>query len=291
MADPSLQTTTQSERRISCADGVELRGTCVRAAQPDHAVLISSGTGFPQGYYLALASYLAARGAVALTYDYRGIGRSATLSTLREADLPDWGTLDLAACIDCLSAEAKGLPLLHIGHSVGGHLAGFAANSPFIHRHAFVAVGSGTWWRHPARQWPLELYFWWGIGAINLTRSGYIKPGLGWTGEALPGPMFRTWRRWSHRQRYHRDFIEGGPYAQRFAAIKAPIRSWVFTDDGIANPTTAQDILACYPNAPRSIALTRPEAFGLRRIGHEGAFKDRCAPLWDQWRSWLLEGL
>lgn len=282
MDDQILHAITEHETLITCADGVELGATIIRCDDASHVVLISSGTEFPQSYYLALARYFAARGTIALVYDYRGIGASMTAEALNTADIPYWGALDLAACIDWLQTAAPDRPLFHLGHSVGGHRVGFASNAGAIRRHAFVAVGSGTWWRHPPSRWPMELYFWWGIGGINLTRSTYIKPGFGWAGGALPGPAFRTWRRWSHSRRYYRNFIETSEYAKGFAAVDAPVRSWIFTDDPIANPKSAQDIFDCYPNADTSIALTQLADFNLRRVGHEGAFKKRCTPLWDQ---------
>ena len=39
---------------------------------PSLAVLVSSGTGFPKGFYDRFARHLARRGAIVLTYDYRG---------------------------------------------------------------------------------------------------------------------------------------------------------------------------------------------------------------------------
>lgn len=283
VADSSI---TTQDVRIACADGVKIAATLHASAAPKAAIIISSGTGFRRSYYHPLAQFFAARGAAVLTYDYRGIGGSATSDLLQSADLPDWGRLDFAATIDWLASKYADLPISHLGHSAGGHIVGFAENAPKVRRHAFVAVGSGTWWRHWISRWPLALFFWWGLGPLSLMRAGHIRPGFGWTGEALPGPAFRTWRRWSNQSGYYRREAEK---LTTFAALKAPIRSWVLTDDGIATQDASQDILDCFPNAPSKIVVRSPGDINVRHIGHEGAFKERCAPLWEDWRVWLMD--
>ena len=77
---------------VSAADGYPLSMRLYRPAAPHIAVLISSGTGFPKGFYDRIARHLAGRGAMVLTYDFRGIAgsRPEDLAAL-EMDYPDWG--------------------------------------------------------------------------------------------------------------------------------------------------------------------------------------------------------
>ncbi|MDP3370866.1 MAG: alpha/beta hydrolase, partial [Brevundimonas sp.] len=58
------------------SDGYPLSMRLISAEAPTVAVLVSSGTGFPKGFYDRFARHLAARGAVVLTYDFRGIAGS-----------------------------------------------------------------------------------------------------------------------------------------------------------------------------------------------------------------------
>ena len=58
------------------ADGYRLALRLIAPANPSHAVLITSGTGFPMGFYERFARHLAASGAAVLIYDMRGIGAS-----------------------------------------------------------------------------------------------------------------------------------------------------------------------------------------------------------------------
>ena len=282
------------EVEILCADGVSLSGHLYRPEDQDMpaqaAVVISSGTGFPKQFYGRLAAFLAARGALVLTYDYRGIGGSGAAQADASIDIPDWGRLDLDASIRFLANKAGAVPLITLGHSVGGHLVGFASSHPLVSKHVFVSCGSGTWHRHWVTRWPLELYFWWVLGPLSIWRSGRVGAKGGWRGEALPAKVFRTWRRWSHQPSYYGEELRQGLSPQFFDACDRPIRSWIFTDDGIATPRAARDILDCYPNAPSEISVISPSELGLRQIGHHGAFREDCKALWEDWWAWMTQG-
>lgn len=273
--------------RFTASDGWQIEGDLFKGPTPRVGILISAGTGFPRGFYRRLAAWLAERGAIVLTYDYRGIGGSgADDPAWREIDYPDWGRFDAPAALDALAGAAPGLPLTHVAHSVGGHFIGLMPNHARFARHAFVSVGTGYFGGHHRSYWPLEVYFWWGMGSWSLARHGFISNKGGWQGEPLPPKLFRTWRRWSHRRAYFKpDLPAMAP--QFYAEVTAPIRSWLFTDDPIATPKTARDLLGCYPAAPVEVVLREPRDFGLKRVGHDGAFRRGREPLWQEVWDWL----
>jgi predicted alpha/beta hydrolase len=275
---------------VTARDGHPLSARLFPAAEPRAAVLISSGTGFPKGFYDRFARHMAESGLTAVTYDFRGIGdsRPADLAAM-DMDYVDWGRLDMPAVLDALAEAAPGLPLVHVGHSVGGHFAGFMDNHARIARHAFVSVGSGYWMKHHRSYNPLELFFWWGFGPYSLARHGYIKGGGVWRGADLPRGVFLPWRRWCHSPRYFSEDLAGRLKPHHFAEVSAPIRSWIFTDDPIANPRTGPDMLAVYPGAPSEMVVRRPADYGVARIGHEGAFRRGLEPLWNEIADWLVE--
>ena len=99
------------------ADGYRLSTSRYPAQGPLQGRLIVAGaTAVPQGFYRRFAQHAAARGFETLTFDYRGIGRSApaTLKGFR-MDLLDWARQDLAAAVDSM---ARGdVPLYLVGHS------------------------------------------------------------------------------------------------------------------------------------------------------------------------------
>lgn len=275
---------------ISARDGRALSARLFPAVAPRAAVLVSSGTGFPKGFYDRFARHLAGRGLTALTYDFRGIAgsRPDDLAAM-QMDYPDWGRLDMPAALDELAEAAPGLSLVHVGHSVGGHFVGFMDNHDRIRRHAFVSVGSGYWGKHHRSYNPLELFFWFGFGPWSLARRGYVKGGGLWGGTDLPRGVWQTWRRWCLNPRYFADELADRLRPHDFEGVTAPIRSWIFTDDPIANPRTAPDMLAVYPNAPSEMIVRSPADQGVGRIGHEGAFRRGMEPLWDEIADWLVD--
>lgn len=274
----------------SASDGFPLSMRLVTPEQPTRAVLVSSGTGFPKGFYERFARHLAGKGCAVLTCDYRGIAgsRPEDLAAL-EMDYPDWGRLDMAAALDALIEAAPGLPVSHVGHSVGGHFVGFMPNHDRIERHAFVSVGSGYWGLHHRSYNPLELFFWFGFGPFSLARHGFIKGGGLWAGTDLPRGVFETWKRWCLKPAYFSDELKERLRPHQFEAVTAPIRSWIFPDDPIATPHTGPQLLAAYPNAPSEIIVRTPADYDVRRIGHEGAFRRGMEPLWDEIFHWLCE--
>ncbi|GHA62550.1 hypothetical protein GCM10008927_29960 [Amylibacter ulvae] len=284
-----MQNVQSKEVEFRASDGVALAGIVYRGENPTVAILLSAGTGFPQQFYRNAARHLAAKGAVVLTYDYRGIGGSAP-TTLANSDIdyPDWGRLDQPAAIDCLADQAPDLPITHLAHSVGGHFIGLMPNHARIKRHAFVSVGTGYLGHHQRKNLPLELYFWWGIGSISLAIFGYVKPILGWRGGALPPKLFKTWRRWSHRKDYFTSEYETLMHPHHYAAVTAPMQTWVFSDDPIATETASAAILACYPNAPSQIVQRAPSDYAQTRIGHDGAFRKGREAIWDECWDWLV---
>ncbi|MFO1252625.1 MAG: alpha/beta hydrolase [Inhella sp.] len=85
-------------------------------------VLIVHGLGEHQGRYDALAARLNYWGYACWRYDQRGHGRSPG----RRGDAPHIHSLleDLAECMDSVRAQTPGLPLVLLGHSLGGLVAG-----------------------------------------------------------------------------------------------------------------------------------------------------------------------
>ena len=96
-------------------DGYSLAATLFMPRGPrHHAVLINSATAVPRKIYAGFASYLAGRGCVVLTYDYRGTGGSQKAMVGYnqpkslvgfKASMSDWAALDVTAAVD-LDARA-----------------------------------------------------------------------------------------------------------------------------------------------------------------------------------------
>ena len=108
--------------QLECADSTMLIGTLFRPATPPHtALLLTSGTGIPRGFYRRFSAFAAESGFLVLTFDYRGVGDSAP-ARLKGCGIVyrDWGQQDVPAASACLREQAPELPLGVVGHSTGG---------------------------------------------------------------------------------------------------------------------------------------------------------------------------
>lgn len=276
--------------RFEAKDGWPLVGDVIRGETPSVAILISAGTGFPRRFYRHIAAYFATRGAVVLIYDFRGIGDSVGgNSDFSDVGYTEWGRLDMVAALEVLEQAAPGLPLVQLGHSVGGQFVGFMENHAKVARQAFLSVGSGFWGVHHKLRIPMELFFWWGYGSYALARWGMIPKGKLWTGEAIPPGVFRQWRRWSARRSYFGPDLAARVWPNHFDELKTPICAWVFEDDGIATPKAAVDTLSCYSRAEKHLVVRNPQQLGVKRIGHEGAFLRGREALWAECWAWLAD--
>ena len=249
------------------------------------AVLIAPAMGVRQDYYADFAAWLAGQGFHALTFDYRGMGRSRPegLRSLREldADLFDWAD-DTDAAIEHLLAQAPGLPLLVVGHSLGAQLAGMLRHRDRIAGLVSVAAGSG-YWRDNA--WPTRrvvLYFWHVLVPLATWICGYF-PGarLRKVGD-LPRGVILQWRRWCMHPRYHVG-AEGEALRQQFAQARFPVVALSMTDDELMTERGTRVLIDCYENAPRELHRVAPQDAGAARIGHFGFFRPQFeATLWSR---------
>ena len=91
------------EETIRTRDGQQIGLSIFRPEgdPPDRVVLIGPGAGMEQSFYKPIALFLVSHGMAAVTFDYRGTGRSRN-GRLRHfrATLKQWGTHDLDAVLE-----------------------------------------------------------------------------------------------------------------------------------------------------------------------------------------------
>src|SRR5690606_27054737 len=107
---------------IPTAAGGSIAATLWAAPDARAVVLIHPATAVTQAFYEHFARYLAGLGMSALTYDYRGTGRSRGASLRGDTvTMAGWMNEDVPAVTRWAGARFGDLPLLAVGHSVGGH--------------------------------------------------------------------------------------------------------------------------------------------------------------------------
>lgn len=279
---------------FECLDGVRLVGEVRRAAgRAEGTVVINPATGVRADHYARYAAFVAARGFDVITYDYRGIGRS------RPADLrrcgyrwADWGRFDFDAVVRFARARRSDLPVLVVGHSVGGALPGLAESAVHVRRILSVGGQFGYWPDYAGSQ-RTALFWKWHVAMPLITAACGYFPGrrLGWL-EDLPAGVAYDWAfQWGAVERNH-PAGDRAELRRRFAAVTAPILAVAVSDDPFATPAAIRRTVACYGNAPTEAVMLSPADLGQEEVGHFGLFHSRHASgFWLDTLAWLRDGV
>lgn len=272
---------------FAARDGYRLAGTLYRPRTPNRrAVLLQGAAGVQQEYYGKFAEYLAARGFAALTFDYRGIGRSRP-AKLRgfKASMRDWAEKDISGALDYLGRATHGARIIGIGHSFGGQAFGIVPGNERYVAVVTVGVQSGYWkhWRGAGRAGM------WLVTHVVLPAMsrlcGYVPARVFGQGEDLPAGVAREWASWCR----HPGYIVGALGAQEaYARFTAPIRAYSMGDDAYAPIAAVEAFLEFYPNAVRMLERVDPAQLGEEAIGHFGFFRERFKDtLWKDAADWM----
>lgn len=283
------------EVTIACRDGVTLGGHVWAAAAPGPvhgAVLVNPATGVAARYYHRYARFLAAHGFEVLTYDYRGIGLSRPAS-LRGSPIRwrDWGERDCDAALRFLAREADGVPLLVVGHSIGGFLPGLAGSGASISR--MLTMGAQyAWWMDYAPRQRAGLLLKWHLAMPALTALFGYFPGrrLGWL-EDLPAGVAHEWSFRGPRFETSHPRAERAAVRARMAAVKADILALSMADDPFGTVPALRRTLGYYTGARRTLVRLAPADYGRAAIGHFSLFHDSHASgFWLDTLIWLRDG-
>jgi predicted alpha/beta hydrolase len=278
--------------RIPAEDGRPLAATLfappggASAAAP--LTVIAGGTGIPRQYYARFAAWLAGRGRLALTFDYRDMGgsRSGPLKG-SQVRMRDWGILDAPGVLAWAAREHAGRPLHWVGHSLGGFATGLAHNNRLIARQLSIAALSGYWRNMAFPERYRVLLAMGGLAPLVIGVRGYL-PGVLLGGDDMPGPAFLEWRRWCLSPGFLFD-DPALPEAANFARFRAPIRFAQVEDDTWATPAAVEAMARRFTaSADSSFWPIRLADTGARRIGHHGFFRsEHHATLWPAALEWL----
>jgi predicted alpha/beta hydrolase len=267
-----------------------IAATLWEVAQARAVVLLHPATAVNQTYYLAFAGYLSGRGLHVLTYDYRGTGRSRPRD-LRDVkvSMADWMEDDVGAVTRWAAERFPGLPLLAVGHSVGGHAIALSSATQALRAAVIVASHAGV--TRTVRGAVERMRVWCVLrllGPVLCAMFGYMPSRRLGLGEDMPATVMLQWGRWSTLPRYFYD--DPAMHAvQRAARVRIPLLVMGFDDDPWANPHAMSLFLAPLVNAPIERQQVAPRDAGVTSIGHMGFFRKRFAEtLWPGVGDWLL---
>jgi predicted alpha/beta hydrolase len=292
-APAPLHPTIAPERvRFAAADGRELVGDLFEPrVPPKGAVVVASAMGVRRRLYAGFASYLAEAGLLTLTFDYRGIGDSKSEPMRREkGTLTEWGEQDVAGAHEYLRAVGRGLPLAHVGHSIGGQLLALLRDAR-VDAALFVASQNGHFrnWRGWRRAAMATL--WYAAVPTLLRTHGYLPMHSFGQGEDIPRGVATQWAEWARDRRYLGVYLDARDGAVS-SELACPMRAYAFPDDPYAPVKSVKGLFAFFPRAEGELRVVRPSDLGVRAIGHFGPFRSRIgARLWPEQRAFILDSL
>ena len=278
---------------LSTLDGFDLAAhRFAPAGAPRAVVVLPCAMVVKQDFYFPFAHFLAQQGFAVLTFDYRGAGASLPQRFRRslrgfKADLFDWAERDYNAALRCARMWDVGVPLLVVGHSLGGQLPGLLPDAHLIDGMLTVASGSG-YWRDNAPKTKRMVWFMWYFAVPLYTRLFGYFPGkkMKKVGDLPKGVIFQ-WSQWCRNPHYVVD-RKGNPIRNGYHGIRAPILSLSFTDDDLMSRRSIDSQHGFYSNAPVEYRHIAPEDVQAKRIGHFGFFRPEFRDsLWKQALEWM----
>ncbi len=292
--DDPVNVTPQS---IAALDGFFLAATEYAPPGTRHLdrplILISAAAAVPQSYYTKFATWLSESGYQAITYDYRGIGRSRPHSLRSfEARMRDWGELDLAGVLDWAEKTWPGRPIYNIGHSIGGFAPGLAHNNHLIAKQVNIATLSGHWRFMKDRERYKVAFFMFTLMPLITRVWGYFPGWVMGNAEDMPRGVMLEWARWCRSGNFLFDdpSLSSKKYFEQF---EAPLRAYQFSDDVWGTKRAVGHITERYVRAKnRHIRSISPADIGTVNIGHMGFFRERFRDtLWPDAAEWLFQEL
>src|SRR5262245_9555769 len=283
------------ELQVPAEDGRPLAATLFEpqsgAGGEPTPTVVAGGTGIAKRYYARFGAYLAERGRLALTFDYRDSGgsRSGSLKGSK-VRMRDWCILDVPGVLAWVAREHPGRPIHWVGHSLGGFATGLAHNNGLIARQLNIAALSGYWGNMASPERYRVRLLMGGLAPLAIAALGYF-PGALMGGEDMPGPAFLEWRRWCMTP----DFLFGDatlPERANFASFRAPMRFAQIEDDPWATPAAVAALATRFTGTPeKSTWSIRLAEAGGERIGHHGFFRaEFLDTLWAPAVDWLDQG-
>jgi predicted alpha/beta hydrolase len=274
---------------VSAGDGYSLAATIFKpVGSPRSTVLINSATAVPRRIYQAFAIYLAERGFVTLTYDYRGVGESRPRS-LRgfEATMRDWAEFDVAGAINYMRGTWPVVPLAVVGHSFGGQAVGLAPNNIEISHALLIAANAGYWrlMTVPERYRIYALVRF--ILPPIVQAMGYVPSARLGLAEDIPKGVFANWADWVRKPRYFFDDVTLKALIN-FPNYTGKMRAIGFTDDPWATAPAIDLLLSGFTGTQPERRQINPRDIGVNSIGHFGFFRpEHRDTLWRDAADWI----
>jgi predicted alpha/beta hydrolase len=179
------------------------------------------------------------------------------------------------------------MPLLWVGHSLGGQVFGLVPGHERVRALLTVAAGTGYWRDYAPGLRRIAPLLWYLIVPVTIPLFGYF-PGrlLRMIGD-VPAGVMRQWRSWCLNPDYLFGVLPDAVRAH-YATLKLPLLSLSFTDDEYLSQRNIESLHAFYSGAARTMERIAPQDLRVPGIGHFGFFRRRFeGVLWPRAGEWL----
>lgn len=278
----STPMTTKETLRFPTRDAA-LAGTLyLPSGTPVAAVVLNCATGVPQAYYRHFATWLAeTRNMACLTWDYRDFGESATGPVkASHATMVQWALEDQPAARAEMRRRFPGIPLWVVGHSLGAMLLPLQEGIEDIER--VIGVSSGLVY-HRDHPWPyqaLARLFWFGHAPVLTRALGYLPGKAIGFGADLPAGVYWDWRRWCTREASYLPETGASLPRPDWSRSGGQVVLNAFSDDEMMPPHCTERLAKVYGADSAVCKILKPADFGLKSVGHLGAFSRGNAAVW-----------
>jgi predicted alpha/beta hydrolase len=275
---------------IATSDAKTLCGALFSPEDLQAVVLICAATGIRQQFYWSFAEWLTTQGVAALTFDYRGIGASLGVESVRDnkARKQDWGMYDMPAALDYLTERFPQTPVHLVGHSAGGQLVGLMPNYAHLRSIVTVSSSSGYYRNIALKQRLFATVFLKAYIPLLAKTLGYVPARwIGW-GEDLPARVALQWAAWCTNPGYVENSFGSEIKEHYYNELDVPTLWLTATDDPIVTPKNVDDMLRLLKSTPVTRRAIDPAEFDLQKIGHADFFRQRNEVLWPLITDWLL---
>ena len=266
---------------IKTKDGLELHGILFNNESPKAIIQLNSATAVLKEFYISFASALQENGFAVLLYEYRGIGESKPKSGLKNCDYEytDWARLDMAAALNFCKSTFPEIPLLWLGHSVGGQMIGLVPElENKIKAMLTINTGSGFGGNMNFKNRMRNILFFEIIRPISILIYGFGKLKMLGMMEDIPKNIYNDWRNWCSVPEYffHPKFNKKIEGISGFNSLNFPIEAFTAMDDEIA---TRKNIQSFWKNVSSKFHINfhwlDPKDYGIQSIGHFDLFRKK----------------
>jgi predicted alpha/beta hydrolase len=285
VSEPGITVATE---RIEAASGIRLGAQWTLPDRARALVVVHGATAVPQSYYGAFAHWLATHGFAVFTYDYSGVGASR-LGSLRAvaSDFVTWTRRDFRAAMTHARASWPELPLVLIGHSLGGQA--ILLDESIHQAEAIVLLGAGSgYWRHaegPGLRARRAATFYLGMPLLSAV-FGFLPAWVG-LGEGLPGPFARSWAARCRTPSYFLEH-EVARAQTNLNDLRTPVLDIAFTDDDYIGPEAVRALLPLFGEGPVDFRALTPAQLGVESVGHFAGLRPRVGQvLWPMLLEWI----